>query len=879
MSDKNRLTPAMRQYKDIKRQYPDAFLFFRMGDFYEMFYEDAVEGAKILDIALTSRGKGGDGEPIPLCGIPYHSLDMYLAKMIRSGHKVAICEQVENPKQAKGIVKREVVRLATPGTVTEESILTSPYPNYIAAVLPAAEKYGIAIADISTGEFKVAEIEGRDSKSELNEFINHYRPKEILLPDGYRYEGLGVEGEKGAVLTSIESWAFGRESAEKEIKRQFNVARLEGFGLESGSPAVGSAGALLYYLKDTQQQELNHIKTMRKISSSDYLILDSTSCRNLELLSSLYQDGSTGSLLKVIDHTITSMGKRMLREWLLRPLRKKEKIEKRLDAVEEFFNKPIERNEIRSILKRVSDLERIISRIILRSGGPRDLISLKSSIEQLPSIITNLEGFNSKLIKEIREGFDLLEDLYELIEHSIVDYPPVTIREGGIIKDGYDSELDSLKEISGKGKQYIAGIEASERKRTNIGNLKVKYNKVFGYYIEVSKSHLDKIPEDYMRKQTLVNAERFITPELKEYEAKVLSAEEKINDLEFDLFTRIRDKVSKECYRVQETAIRLATIDVICSFAELASVADYIRPEIIDEEKMIIKDGRHPVVERLNLDEKFIPNDCTIGGDERILIITGPNMGGKSTYLRQVALIVIMAQIGSFVPASEAKIGLVDRVFTRVGASDSLVQGRSTFLVEMQETADILNNATPSSLVILDEVGRGTSTFDGLSIAWAVVEYLATVNTVQARTLFATHYHELTELAQIYPGIRNYNLSVKEWQDQVIFLRKVMEGRADKSYGIQVAKLAGIPPSVIERAKEVLNTLEEKELDENGKPVLGKGRNKNVGKFEPSQQSLFSGYLEEPLIKELRRMDINKTTPVEALNMLEKIQRKLKSKK
>lgn len=880
MVDDKELTPAMRQYKDMKRRYPDSFIFFRMGDFYEMFYEDAVEGSKILDIALTSRGKGRDGEPIPLCGVPYHAVEMYLARMIRAGKRVAICEQMEDPKLAKGVVKRDVVRVVTPGTVTEESVLSSPYPNYIASILlpsGAEGTVGAAFADLSTGEFQTAELDGTNPMRELDELLSQFRPKEILLPEGRQWEGRNSDAARGILITPVEKWAFGEEFAAKEMKSQFGVASLEGFGLSPGSAATGAAGALLHYLKETQRQELNHIKSIRKLTRSDYLILDSASRRNLELVSSLYGDGVSGTLLKVMDRSVTGMGKRMMREWLLMPLRDRAKIEARLDAVQELFGKPIERSELRAALRRLSDLERIIGRLTMRSGGPRDLVALKLSLEHLPSIRRMAGGFENALFKGVSGGFDLLDDLRLMIDRAILEQPPVTVREGGIIKDGYNEELDSLREISRSGKKYIAGIETAEKQRSGIQTLKVKYNKVFGYYIEVSNTHLEKVPKDYIRKQTLVNAERFITPELKEYEARVLGADEKINDLEFDLFSQVRDSVSRQAFRVRETALRIATLDVIASLAELASDADYCRPEILETDILDIKDGRHPVVEQLNLDEKFIPNDCRAGGDERILIITGPNMGGKSTYLRQVALIVIMAQMGSFVPAQEAKIGIADRVFTRVGASDSLVQGRSTFLVEMQETADILNNATPRSIVILDEVGRGTSTFDGLSIAWAVVEYIATMKNLKARTLFATHYHELTELAILYPGIKNLNLSVKEWKDQVIFLRKVVEGGADKSYGIQVARLAGIPPAVIERSKEILRTLEEKELDEEGKPVLAHGAARAIGKFEPSQQSLFSSYFEDPLIEELKRLEIEKITPLQSMHLLEKIIKRLKN--
>jgi DNA mismatch repair protein MutS len=880
MVDEKELTPAMRQYKDMKRRYPDSFIFFRMGDFYEMFYEDAVEGSKILNIALTSRGKGRDGEPIPLCGVPYHALQLYLARMIRAGKKVAICEQMEDPKLAKGVVKRDVVRVVTPGTVTEEAVLSSPYPNYIASVLPPSDNsgpVGVAFADLSTGEFQTAELDGANPMQELNELLSQFRPKEILLPEERHWDGLDMDAARDVLVTAVEKWAYGADFAEREMKSQFGVARLEGFGLSSGSPAVGAAGALIHYLKETQKQELSHIKNLRKISRSDYLILDSTSRRNLELVSSIYGDGISGTLLKVMDKSVTGMGKRMMRDWLLMPLRDRKKIETRLDAVQELFDKPIERSGLRAALKRLSDLERIIGRLTMRSGGPRDLVALKLSLEQLPSIKRMAGSFENGIFKGISEGFDLLDDIRLLIEKAINEQPPVTVREGGIIKDGYNEELDSLRDISRSGKKYIAGIETAEKQRSGIQTLKVKYNKVFGYYIEVSNSHLEKVPADYIRKQTLVNAERFITPELKEYEARVLGADEKINDLEFDLFSQVRDQVGRHAYRVQETALRIAAMDVIASLAELASAAGYCRPEILESDILDIKDGRHPVVEQLNLDEKFIPNDCRAGGEERILIITGPNMGGKSTYLRQVALIVIMAQMGSFVPAKEARIGIADRVFTRVGASDSLVQGRSTFLVEMQETADILNNATPGSLIILDEVGRGTSTFDGLSIAWAVVEYIATMKTLKARTLFATHYHELTELAILYPGIKNLNLAVKEWKDQVIFLRKVVEGGADKSYGIQVARLAGIPPAVIERSKEILCTLEEKELDENGKPVLGHGAARAIGKFEPSQQSLFASHFEDPLIEELKKLEIEKITPLQSMHLLEKIIKRIKN--
>ncbi len=872
------LTPAMRQYKEIKREHPDAFLFFRMGDFYELFYEDAVGAAKILDIALTSRGKEKSGNPIPLCGIPYHALDSYLAKMIRAGKKVAICEQVEDPKKAKGIVKRAVVRLVTPGTLIEDSLLDSSYSNYVASLFINNESAGLAFAELSTGEFLVTELEGRNVSAEAEEIINQFQPSEIVISDNDRWEEYAFDPGGSPVISRAEAWAFGYEYAAKEIKKQFSVSRLEGFGLEESPMAVSAAGALLHYLKETQKGELGHFRSLRKISRTNYLIIDSTTRRNLELFKSLYGDGTRGSLISVIDESVTGMGKRMLQEWLMRPLKEKVKIEKRLNAVEDLTEKLIPRSELRRALKKISDIERIVSRVSLHSGNPRDLVALSASLEQFPAIKEIIKEFDNEVFRAIFDGFDLIEDVKELIEKSIVDQPPVTLRDGGIIRDGFNGELDEYREIARDGKKYILGIESGERERTGINNLKVKYNKVFGYYIEVSKSHLDKVPDDYIRKQTLVNAERFITPELKEYEAKVLGAEDKINDLEFDLFNEIRQEVARQGFRIQEMSLRIATLDVIAALAELAVQNDYSKPEITETENLKIKDGRHPVIDKLHLEEKFIPNDTRFNSAEKLLVITGPNMGGKSTYLRQVALIVIMAQMGSFVPAAEAKIGLVDRVFTRVGASDSLVQGRSTFLVEMQETAEILNNATPKSLLILDEIGRGTSTFDGLSLAWAVVEYIATYEPVKARTLFATHYHELTELAILYPGIKNYSLSVKEWKDQVIFLRKVIEGGSDKSYGIQVAKLAGIPPAVIERSKEILNTLEEKELDEDGNPVLGKKDGLGLGKFEPTQQSLFAGYLEDSLITELKKLDINTITPIESLNLLEKIQKRLKGK-
>ncbi|MBN2135591.1 MAG: DNA mismatch repair protein MutS [Acidobacteria bacterium] len=872
------LTPAMRQYREIKRDHPDAFLFFRMGDFYEMFYEDAVEGSKILDIALTSRGKDKQGQAIPLCGIPYHALESYLSKMIRTGKKVAICEQVEDPKQAKGVVKREVVRLVTPGTLLEDYLLESSSHNYIASIMPTADKSGLALADISTGEFLVAEMNGRKHLPELQEILSQYSPREIILPDSERTGEFKINHNFNTVISFSETWTFGTEYADGELKKQFNVSHLEGFGLDKDSIAVNAAGALIHYLRETQKNDLPHIKTLRKISRSDYLVIDATTRRNLELIKSLYGEGTTGSLLKTIDHTVTGMGKRMIQSWLLQPLIDKEKIEKRLNSVEELLQKSIERRELIIFLKKISDIERIISRISLRTGNPRDLVALKNSVSQLPALKKAASEAESLLMMEISSSIDCLEDLYKTIDESLNENPPVSLRDGGIIKDGFNEELDSLREISINGKKYISDLELKEKQRTGINNLKVKYNKVFGYYIEISNSNLGKTPDDYIRKQTLVNAERFITPELKEYEAKVLGAEEKINDLEFEIFTNIREQIAQEYYRVQETAIRIGTIDVLCSLAELASAGDYCKPEINTSRNITLKESRHPVVEKLNLDEKFIANNCTLSDEERILIITGPNMGGKSTYLRQVAIIVILSQMGSFVPAKEAKIGIVDRVFTRVGASDSLVQGRSTFLIEMQETAEILNNATSKSLVILDEVGRGTSTFDGLSLAWAVVEYLATADNIKARTLFATHYHELTELALIYPGIKNYSLDVKEWKDQVIFLRKVVEGGSDKSYGIQVAKLAGVPPEVTDRAKEILRTLEEKELDNEGNPVLGRKDTLGLNKFQPVQKSLFDEYLEDPILKELKKIDLNKITPIEALALLEKIQQKIKKK-
>ena len=827
MAGEDSLTPMMEQYFRLKRSHPDALLFFRLGDFYEMFYEDAEVASKVLDIALTSRQK------VPMCGVPYHAVNSYLAKLLRQGFKVAVCEQVEDPRTAKGVVKRDVVRVLTPGTAVEVELDEAKESIIIAGLAFGREGWGLALMDISSGELKASEIrpeEGKDLKDELFRSA----PREIVYPAGEEQkllEALAGSGMDGALQSPVEPWAFDPPQARHLLLAELQTASLAGFGLEDKPLAVMAAGGLLHYLKKVRKDSRRLVHRLSYVHGRRHLLLDAATVRNLELVRNLRDGKVKDSLLSVVDQTVTAMGGRLLRDWLLRPLSNLERIQDRLAAVEELAKAMIERQELRQTMKGIMDLERLTGKVSLGAAHPRDLVALKKTLRPLPGLRVLLEPFRSPIPSGLKEQWDDASDVADFIENALLDEPAFLLNEGGIIRDGYHSELDELRQVSRSGKSFLADLERTERERTGIASLKVRYNRVFGYFIEVTKANLALVPPDYIRKQTLVGSERFITPALKEYEEKVLHAEERIAELEHRLFLEAREQVGREAARLQAIAGRVAGLDVLAGLAEVACLRRYVRPAVHDGQGILIKEGRHPVVEASG-SEPFIPNDTTLDReDQQILIITGPNMGGKSTYLRQTALIVILAHLGSFVPAREASIGLVDRIFTRIGAMDFLSLGQSTFMVEMLETANILNNVTPRSLVLLDEVGRGTSTFDGLSVAWAVAEFLHEREEVRPMTLFATHYHELTELALTLGRIKNYHLAVKEWKGEVVFLRKILPGPSDQSYGLHVAHLAGIPRVVIERAREILSNLERQELDEAGRPVLAKrpsrGRDKN----------------------------------------------------
>jgi len=869
------MTPLMRQYTQIKSQYEDAILFFRMGDFYEMFNEDAKTASKALQIALTKRGKS-EGMDIPLCGVPFHAGDGYIAKLVRKGYKVAVCEQVEDPKKAKGIVKREVIRVVTPGTVLEEGMLEERENHFLASLVVENGAVGLSFLDLTTGEFLISEKKGEGLAEFLLGRFGTFEPKELIVPEEQRDSPLLQEVCRGlprVPVQSMEGWAFQKAETYRKLTRYFQTTTLEGFGCEDVPLGVAAAGALMYYVEETQKGAVHHIQGIRVLRDGKRMFLDGATIRNLELVRCNLDGGKKGSLLSVLDRTRTAMGGRTLRKYLLSPFLDPDEIRQRQGAVAELHDGPSLLADLRDRLDRVHDMERLTSRITLGVANARDMLALAESLTPLPEIKDLLKSLPAPLLMELRQGIDELQDVREEIKNAIHEDPPLNLREGRLIADGYSAELDELRSIGREGKGWIARLENRERERTGIGNLKVKFNKVFGYYIEVTKVNLKDVPDDYVRKQTLVNAERFITPELKEYESKVLGAQERIVELEYELFCSIREGVAAETRRIQQTASALAEIDVLASLAETARENRYVRPKISEGTGLTIREGRHPVLEYLDPADSFVPNDTDLDTKERrLLIITGPNMAGKSTYMRQVALIVLMAQMGGFVPATEAEIGVVDRIFTRVGASDALVRGQSTFMVEMNETANILHNATEQSLIILDEIGRGTSTFDGVSIAWAVAEFIH--NRLCARTLFATHYHELTELAMTLPGVKNCNIAVREWNDEVIFLRKIVEGGADKSYGIQVARLAGLPAEVIDRSKEVLDNLERSELNEDGEPVIA---HKEAAESSTSQPDLFTGR-PHPVLKELQYLDIQNMTPLEAMNRLAELKKKAEEK-
>ena len=870
-----KITPMIRQYLDIKNEYPDHILLFRMGDFYEMFFEDAEKASKILDIALTSRSKG-NGQAIPLCGVPHHALTGYLAKLIRANQKVAICDQVEDPKLAKGIVKRAVTRVVTPGVVIEANELDEKSNNYLMSIWMADDAYGYCLADLSTGEFRLGQTENLTG---LVDEVVRAEPSELLFPQAHegddRIKKLSM-ALPGPFLSYLADDVFSLSSAAESLPRQFADFQLSAEENKRFSPAIQAAGGALHYLHITQKRELLHLKRISLDRTDSYLILDEAAKRNLELTGNLRDQSRKDTLLAVLDHTSTAMGARLLRRWICYPLAKKNAIQERLDAVEECVKLTNDREALIEAMESIHDLERLAGRIGLASCNARDLIALRNSLQRLPDLQQALGAFKNALFIRLAGELDLLPDIQKLLSAAIEDEPPLALRDGRLIKKGYHPEVDELRQVARGGRQVISEIESSERKRTGINNLRIRYNSVFGYYIEVTKSQLNLVPEDYHRKQTLVNAERFITPELKVIEEKILTAQDRIVELEYDLFVQIRQQVADEVQRIQNSARVVAWVDVLTCFARLAEKRGYCKPSIEEDEIIQIHDGRHPVVEMTYTEERFVPNDCLLDTNEnRLLLITGPNMAGKSTYIRQVALMVIMAQMGCYIPASKGHIGLVDRVFTRVGAGDNLARGQSTFMVEMTETADILNNATRNSLIILDEVGRGTSTFDGLSIAWAVAEYILSEEKIGARTLFATHYHELTDLARTKNGVANYNIAVKEWNDQVLFLRKIVPGATSRSYGIQVARLAGLPDQVIDRAKEVLTNLEKAEFDEIGRVRLAEQKTENK-KDGSGQLSLFHQSVPAPIVEELKALDLSQLTPLEALNALARLQEKLK---
>ena len=868
----SQLTPMMRQYLEIKAEHPDAILFFRLGDFYEMFLDDAVKASRILDIALTSRNKSADGNEVPLCGVPFHSAGPYISKLIEAGEKVAICEQVEDPRTAKGIVRREVVKVVTPGLVVDGDNLSPKENNYLLSLTcDGGTTWGFSCLDLSTGEFKVTELKGIDAVVTETACLN---PREILLPQAFRDNGrmreLGLVAAE-RIVSFNEDWIYDRDYCCRLIMEHFGVASLDAVGCQQLQEGVHAAGAILHYLRQTQKGKAAHVTDIVHYATHDYLVLDEATRRNLELTSTLVEGKRKGSLLGLMDRTATAMGGRKLRNWINYPLIKADSIRSRQDAVDELLKDQPLREEAGRLLQGVYDLERLNGRISLASASAKDLVSLKESLLRIPALLGLLQCCSAPLLRELHQGIDPLADVVQLISAGIVENPPFVLRDGGIIADGYNDELDELRRISREGKGFIAALEAQEKGRTGIGSLKIRYNKVFGYYIEVTKSNLGGIPADYIRKQTLANAERFITPALKEYEEKVVGAEERIAEIEFALFQEIRQKVAAEGERVARTADRLASVDVLLSLAELAHERNYCRPEVVDGDMLQIVEGRHPVIEALSLGERFVPNDLLMDNSEnQLLIITGPNMAGKSTFMRQVALITLMAHMGSFVPAREATIGVVDRIFTRVGASDNLSRGQSTFMVEMTESANILRNATPKSLIVLDEIGRGTSTFDGVSIAWSVAEFLHDHADHAAKTLFATHYHELTELAVTRNRIKNFNIAVKEWNDQIIFLRKIVPGGASHSYGIQVARLAGLPGEVIERAREILQNLETGEYGDGGIPRIARRKGAKVA---PSPQlSLFDDRA-DLLRSRLKEIDTRILTPLEALNILDELTR------
>jgi DNA mismatch repair protein MutS len=884
-------TPLMRQYSSIKKEHPSALLFFRLGDFYEMFFDDAVVAAKELQITLTSRNKE-KGMAIPMCGVPYHAAEGYIAKLIRRGYKVAICDQVEDPRLAKTLVRREVTRVVTPGTAADSS-LGSEENNFLAAVVARGERAGFAALDLSTGEFRATEFSGEGADQRIQDELEQLRPKEMLYASSaplFDKSALSWAGEtrvptrplpdsRAWVSTPLEDWIFSPDHAIPLLENHFGVLSLEGFGLAGKPAAAAAAGAILYYVRSTQRGTLDHVDRIGFYERRNFLVLDAVTVRNLELIEPLFAGTDSGvTLFRSIDATVTPMGKRLLRAWLLRPSLDAVEINQRLDAVEEQVKQTIAREELRRALEGVLDLERLLSRVTLETANPRDLVALAGSLGRIPEVRGALARLSSDRLQSLHGAIDELNDVGTRIEQTIIPEPPISLNEGGVVQPGADRELDELRELSRNGKQFLAQMEQRERERTGISSLKVRFNSVFGYYLEISKANLQLVPPDYERRQTLVNAERFSTPELKQYEAKILDAQEKIVEIERRIFAQLRTFIAGEARRIRQTALALAEVDVLAAFSHLASVRNYCRPEFDDSCDLEIVAGRHPVIEQQDFpaadfsghdfsvygsskNSRFVPNDLFLNSaSHRILLLTGPNMGGKSTYLRQTALIVILGQMGCFVPASKARLGIVDRVFTRIGASDNLARGRSTFMVEMTETAAILNTATSKSLILLDEVGRGTATYDGLAIAWAAIEYLDT--RIRAKTLFATHYFELTELAEQLAGVKNYHVAVKETGTGIAFLRKVQPGAADRSYGIEVGKLAGLPEEVVRRAREVLAEHENAEAQ-----VTAQLSGADAPTPRAAQLTIFTP-LSQPVLERLRELDLNRLTPLDALNLL-----------
>ena len=872
-------SPMMQHYIDTKNEYKDCILFYRLGDFYEMFFDDAVVASKELELTLTGKDCG-QKERAPMCGVPYHACDVYLNKLIENGFKVAICEQVEDPKLAKGLVKRDVIRVVTPGTNMSQAILDENTNNYLMSIYLSKNMSGVSVVDITTGEFKTCRI---SSIAKLTDEINKYSPSEIIGNDDFLNAPLDFEYMKDRqkiAISEMPEHYFNQSICEDVISRQLGTNNMAGLGLSDMPESIYSTGALLQYLHETQKNSLEHINKLEIYSIDDYMIIDSSTRRNLELTETLRDKNKKGSLLWVLDKTKTAMGARLLRNYIEQPLIMEDEINNRLDAIEAFNNDVITRDEIREYLNPIYDMERLMTRISLRTANPRDLIAFKSSLKLLPFIKRLVAAFDTTLFKKMYEDLDELTDLYELLESAINEEPPILIREGGIFKDGYLNEIDALKNAKTDGKTWLADLEAREREKTGIKNLKVKYNKVFGYYFEVTNSFKSLVPEYFIRKQTLANAERYTSKELDELAGTIIGSEDKLTALEYQEYVKLRDRLAGELVRVQKTAHCIAVLDVMASLSYVAVANNYIRPEISTDGVIDIKDGRHPVVEKMTANDMFIANDTYLNNlESRISIITGPNMAGKSTYMRQTALIVLMAQIGSFVPASHAHIGICDRIFTRVGASDDLASGQSTFMVEMSEVANILRNATKNSLLILDEIGRGTSTYDGLSIAWAVVEYISNSDLLGAKTLFATHYHELTELEGKLSSVNNYCIAVKEDGDDIVFLRKIIKGGADRSYGIQVAKLAGVPDIVIKRANEICNTLIDADINTKIKDIkvrndFSDSKSKKNNKAD-GQMSLFADFNESAIIQEIKTADLGNMTPMKALLYLNELQERL----